>query len=543
VTIKAVDQFSGRMRGTVLQSLEQFKRAANAAQGASSSMGNMVMAVSGKMGSALFAVAKTIGDTVLGALSRLGAAGARALGGLVSGLMNVAKWSGIATLGLTGLVVRNSINAAMEMEGYLAKLEVALKDTAKAQEMMAWAKEFAAKTPFDVGGVVDATARLEMYGMSATKWLPLVGDLAGAMGRDVTDAVEAVADAVMGGGLERLKEFGINSQMLLKYGAASSSQGGVSYQGDDATERLKGALERLISERYGGGMAKMFETAKGKVSNFKDSIQALYVTIGRALMPSFGKALSVVQSFIQQLTNSGAAQKFGDALAAGAEKLLTWAQVGLPVLIDQLRQVGEWFSSTLPGAINFVRGHFDGWMSSALEHAEQLRQGFFRLADGALTVAEQIEDAFRTNLRGIMPGWIVLLNTVASTLDLLAGARRMMGDRKGAESAGRAADQARGASDQVRIQFEKMWGNDKWRDKYGTARGWLNRSEQNTRIPDWDTTKANAQGWWRGAKASTEMNINVNVKSDGTMTQEEQLRQEILRVVRGEFRQMRWASG
>jgi phage-related protein len=113
-----------------------------------------------------------------------------------------------------GLLAKSFLGAGMELEGYQAKLEVAMKSTEAAAEMMSWAQSFAATTPFEMSSVVDAATRLELYGLSAKKWLPLVGDMAGAMGRDVTQAVEAIADAVSGGGLERLKEFGVTSGSL-----------------------------------------------------------------------------------------------------------------------------------------------------------------------------------------------------------------------------------------------------------------------------------------------------------------------------------------
>lgn len=183
-----------------------------------------------------------------------------------------------AGVGFTAIAA-SSVQAAMEVEGYRAKLEVALKSSERAKEMLDWSKGFAAQTPFEMGEVVDATARLEMYGLTAKKWLPLTGDLAGAMGRDVTQAVEAVADAVSGGGLERLKEFGITSQKLLAHGWTGS------YQTAEGINTLKKALEDIISSDYGGGMAKMMGTAKGAMSNLSDAAFQLRLAMGEALLP------------------------------------------------------------------------------------------------------------------------------------------------------------------------------------------------------------------------------------------------------------------
>lgn len=175
-------------------------------------------------------------------------------------------------------LAKSGLDASMEMEGYGAKLQTAMKDTAKAAEMMEWAKKTAAQTPFEMPDVVDATAKLEMYGLSAKEWFPAIGDMAGAMGKDVVDGVEAIADAVSGGGLERLKEFGVTGEQLKQFGWS----GDYSAKGIDS---LKVALQGLLGERFEGGMANMTQTSRGALSNFSDAIFQLRAAIGDALAP------------------------------------------------------------------------------------------------------------------------------------------------------------------------------------------------------------------------------------------------------------------
>ena len=73
---------------------------------------------------------------------------------------------------------------------------------------MSWIREFAASTPFEVPGLVEASVRLEAYGLNAKKYMRTLGDTAGAMGKPIMSAVEMVADASQGE-FERLKEFGL----------------------------------------------------------------------------------------------------------------------------------------------------------------------------------------------------------------------------------------------------------------------------------------------------------------------------------------------
>ena len=267
------------------------------------------------------------GLTALGAHAKaVGAGIARHLGNafrtLTSPMAMLAGGAGLAGLGygvksyLTG-----AVQIAGQWEGYLAKLTVALKSATKAAAAFEWAKQFAATTPFEMGEVVDATTRLEMYGLSAKKWIPLVGDMAGAMGKNITDAVEAIADAVSGGGLERLKEFGISSTQLLKAGAKPAAGGmGVSYMGQDAIDALKKALISIMSSRYGGGMTKLLVTWQGKTSNLADAWNQLKGRIGQGMLPVLKKIVDMTTAWINKLLGSGLGERLGKTLGVGIGK-------------------------------------------------------------------------------------------------------------------------------------------------------------------------------------------------------------------------------
>ncbi len=236
--------------------------------------------------------------------------GGMILGGVGAGILMAAK---------------SGVQASIQMEQYAAKLTVALKSTAAAAKMLEWAKRTAAQTPFEMSSVVDATTRLEMYGMSATQWFPLIGDMAGAMGRDVTDAVEAIADAISGGGMERLKEFAVTGPQLRKLGWS----GDYSAKG---IETLKNALQDLLKDRFAGGMEKLMNTAAGAMSNFMDAVFRLRTAIGDALMPiikdltpKIGELIDKVKDFAdtttgQELIKAGAV--FGGIAVALAPLLL-----------------------------------------------------------------------------------------------------------------------------------------------------------------------------------------------------------------------------
>lgn len=275
--------------------------------------------------------------------------------------------SRLATAGLVGGVAamawlsKAALDKASAMQGYLAKLTTALKDAGAAASMLDWAKAFAAKTPFEVSEVVDAATRLQMYGMSARKWLPLVGDMAGSMGKSVTDAVEAIADAVSGGGLERLKEFAITSVQLKGAGW------GGGYQSAEDLRTLQVALEKIMATRYGGGMDKMMKTIAGQVSNTKDAFSQFLTEIGERMAPAFAVVNTRAQELIASLRATGAAATIGAGLGnilSGAFNLAaraaTWLIDNVFSPAGQARIVAWWRGAVQSGMV------FVEWVKSNL---------------------------------------------------------------------------------------------------------------------------------------------------------------------------------
>ena len=156
----------------------------------------------------------------------------------------------IGTLGVTlgSLAAGVGFKEAFNMETYKAQLETATGDTQKAAEIMKYAIDMANKTPFEGGALVEAAAKFEAMGMSAEEWLGRAGDMAGATGKDIIQATEAIIDA-QSGEWERMKEFGIK---------------GV----EDMDE-----LVQVMNSRFAGGMEKLSTTTKGMWSTVTGGVK------------------------------------------------------------------------------------------------------------------------------------------------------------------------------------------------------------------------------------------------------------------------------
>lgn len=184
----------------------------------------------------------------------------------ISGKIKAALVTGtIATSG--AMVGKSMLSQAASLEQYRNTLNVVMKDNTKAAETFAWANDYANKTPFETGEIVDATVKLTSYGLEAKKVLPLTGDMAAAMGKSIDQAVEAVADAQTGE-LERLKEFGITKDMIVAQGAKTlagielvNNKGQITNQ-----KAFNASMFSLMKERYAGSMDIQSKSFNGLMS-------------------------------------------------------------------------------------------------------------------------------------------------------------------------------------------------------------------------------------------------------------------------------------
>lgn len=172
---------------------------------------------------------------------------------------------GAGLIAATGsFAVGTGFSQAFDLEGYKMQLVTATKDTQKASKLMADAVKFANSTPFETGEVVEATAKMEAYGISSEKWLADVADMAGATNKSIDQATEAMADAVVGE-FERMKEFGIKKEQIIERATKLSSKAIVAGKKGESAKRaaIEKALQQLMQEKFKGGAEAQAKTFKG----------------------------------------------------------------------------------------------------------------------------------------------------------------------------------------------------------------------------------------------------------------------------------------
>lgn len=221
---------------------------------------------------------------------------------------NAAKFT--AAMGAAGAAM--GFKEAFDLETYKAQLETATGSTEKAAELMKNAIAMANKTPFEGGELVEATAMLEAMGMDSKKWLTYAGNMAGATGKDIMQATEAIIDA-QAGEWERMKEFGIK---------------GVDNMDD---------LVQIMNQRFAGGMEKLAGTTSGiwsTVTGVTKNSLAKIVGIMDDGSVRQGSALDKVKTKLSELADKMTKWQNDGTIEAAAEKAAT--------AVDKISDAFQW---------------------------------------------------------------------------------------------------------------------------------------------------------------------------------------------------------
>lgn len=183
--------------------------------------------------------------------------------------------AGLAALGTGGYLFKTQfLDVAATFETLESTLKTVEGSSDKARSSMNWITNFAAKTPYDLEQVTESFVKLRAYGLDPTSGLlQTLGDTSSAMGKDVMQAVEAIADAITGEN-ERLKEFGIRAskaggQITYEYTDKAGNQQTASVD-DDNRKAIEQTLKTIWNEKFAGAMRERSRTWVGMTSNMSD---------------------------------------------------------------------------------------------------------------------------------------------------------------------------------------------------------------------------------------------------------------------------------
>ena len=191
----------------------------------------------------------------------------KTLGGVIAGL-------GLVALGKS---FSDTVTKTELLKGSLVTMTGSTENASLAFDKLL---NFASTTPFTLDQSVNAFTKLTALGLTPSeRALQSYGNTASAMGKDMMQMIEAVADASTGE-FERLKEFGIKAK---KQGDDVSFvfQGVTTTIGANATE-IQEYLLGIGETNFAGAMENQMTRLPGLFSNLSDQVTKFFLAIGDA---------------------------------------------------------------------------------------------------------------------------------------------------------------------------------------------------------------------------------------------------------------------
>lgn len=192
----------------------------------------------------------------------------------------------LSAIAIEGLVSK-IVTAQRSFDVMFASLKTMTGGTDQASAAWQRLTKFASTTPYTLQQSVNGFVKLKALGLDPSeRAMTSFGNTASAMGKDLTQMIEAVADASTGE-FERLKEFGIKAK---KEGdrVSLTFRGVTTNIGNNASE-ITEYLTKIGEVEFAGAMAERMSTLDGNISNLQDSLASLYLSISQA---GFGEAVA-----------------------------------------------------------------------------------------------------------------------------------------------------------------------------------------------------------------------------------------------------------
>ncbi|WP_151981575.1 transglycosylase SLT domain-containing protein [Acinetobacter guerrae] len=222
-----------------------------------------------------------------------------------------------------------SLNKIIEVQRNFDKLNASLITATgsadNAQKVFSVLQDFAQTTPYGLEQSVTAFVKLVNLGLNPSqKALTSYGNTAAAMGKDLDQMIEAVADAATGE-FERLKEFGIKASQ--QNGKVALTFQGTTKVIENSSQAIQDYLLQIGEVNFAGAMENRMKSLDGAFANLEDTLDSVVLKISQSGIGDFIKdsvnnasdSLVVLGENIEHVTDVGlvAGAYFSGKFAAG----------------------------------------------------------------------------------------------------------------------------------------------------------------------------------------------------------------------------------
>lgn len=355
--------------------------------------------------------------------------GAKATSDRLDNLSKSAKVAGAAVTGLAAVVAATAYKAAQELvasQRQLDKMSASLKtltgSTQGARQALSILQDFARDTPYGLEQAVEGFRKLVALGLTPSEEaLRSYGNTASAMGKDLSQMIEAVADASTFE-FERLKEFGIKAKQNQK-DIEFTFQGTTTVVKKNAAD-IEQYLLNIGNVNFAGAMADQANTLNGAIASAEDSWSQLKMTLATSLdVGSLAEPLRYIDDLIQEINAQVASGEFvaemrmwgdmasevGGAIEASFDSAFGAVGDAINALnsawtytSESITESGEETASTIAesaaDALDFIAQEFTA-MERFFEDMVKGAQDAGRLVKAALTPGESVAEAKNLNFQ------------------------------------------------------------------------------------------------------------------------------------------------
>jgi tape measure domain-containing protein len=223
---------------------------------------------------------------------------------------NLTKFVTLPILGIGAAAVKSAADMEMQQSAF----ETMLGSAEAAKVMLQDLTAFAAKTPFQLPELTEASKMMLSFGIAANKIMPnikMLGDIAQGDAnklRSLTLAFSQIQSTgrLMGQDLLQLINAGFNPLQIIseKTGKSMAELKKEMEKGAISADMVTAAFQSATSEggRFFNGMDKASKTFNGQMSTLMDDVGALGRSFAEMLLPVLKDIVSGISGFVKQLS-------------------------------------------------------------------------------------------------------------------------------------------------------------------------------------------------------------------------------------------------
>lgn len=335
-------------------------------------------------------------------LDRMAAAGGRSEKSFSAlGVASKALGGALAAVG-AGKIAGDLISITRETGIMTASLRTATGSAESAAVAFDAITKLATQLPESVDSVATAFTKLVNYGLNPSEAaIKSYSNTAAALGKDLSQMVEAVADAATGE-FERLKEFGIKSK--IQGDQVSFTFRGVTETVKNSAAEIEGYLQSIGNNQFAGSAAEQMKELDGAISNLGDTYDGLLRTVSKAgagdIIGNSVRGASAALQELNDLIASGQLGAYIDAIAIKFSGAAESARMAFEIMSVYYNE----FSSMFDGAGGFLLDAFVNLPENIRAFIQLAVVEIASLVDKAMIYGEQIAFAMNpANWFGDMP--------------------------------------------------------------------------------------------------------------------------------------------